>query len=286
MAGEWFPVDVALDTKPEVQELVDLTSEPVEVVVFRLLKLWGWAQLNTADGTFRATPARLGRICGGDDQFWLAVAHVGWIEFDGETASIPKWESRFSGAAKTRTLKNRRQSRYRGAPVDGVVALVSRPSGAPVDAPVDAGVALASRPRGAQAPRERLPHNKTGQDRTGEEEKHTTHTGGGSPASLGWAATEWESFVLAWNRTARAKPWTPLLAPEGWVDHAASPGWLAKAREAMARLPTCEFFRDPVAVTRFFGYVDRILAGEFDTAKQDGREQNHQRRRQPTGGNL
>jgi len=286
MAGEWFPVDVALDTKPEVQELVDLTSEPVEVVVFRLLKLWGWAQLNTADGTFRATPARLGRICGGDDQFWLAVAHVGWIEFDGETASIPKWESRFSGAAKTRTMKNRRQSRYRGAPVDGAVALVSRPSGAPVDAPVDARVALASRPRGAQAPRERLPHNRTVQDSTGEEEKHTTHTGGGSPASLGWAATEWESFVSAWNRTARAKPWTPLLAPDGWVDHAASPGWLAKAREAMARLPTCEFFRDPVAVTRFFGYVDRILAGEFDTAKQDRREESHQRRRQPTGGNL
>ena len=26
MAGEWFPVDVALDTKPEVQELVDLTE--------------------------------------------------------------------------------------------------------------------------------------------------------------------------------------------------------------------------------------------------------------------
>lgn len=118
------------------------------------------------------------------------------------------------------------------------------------------------------------------------EEKNTTHTGGGSPASSGWAATEWESFVSAWNRTARAKPWTPLLAPEGWVDHAASPGWLAKAREAMARLPTCEFFRDPVAVTRFFGYVDRILAGEFDTAKQDARDQNHQRRRQPTGGNL
>ena len=118
------------------------------------------------------------------------------------------------------------------------------------------------------------------------EEKHTTHVADPPSASLGWAATEWESFVSAWNRTARAKPWTPLLAPEGWVDHAASPGWLAKAREAMARLPTCEFFRDPVAVTRFFGYVDRILAGEFDTAKQDGREQNHQRRRQPTGGNL
>jgi hypothetical protein len=124
MAAEWFPVDVSLDTKPEVQELVDLTGEPVEVIVFRLLKLWGWVQLNTADGRFRSTPARLGRICGGDAQFWEAVASVGWIAFDGETAQIPKWEERFGGAAKRRALKNRRQDKWRrtgGAPVDAVV---------------------------------------------------------------------------------------------------------------------------------------------------------------------
>lgn len=121
MAAEWFPVDVSLDTKPEVQELVDLTGEPVEVIVFRLLKLWGWVQLNTADGRFRSTPARLGRICGGDAPFWQAVATVGWILFDGETAQIPKWEERFGGAAKRRALKNSRQSKWRrsgGADVD------------------------------------------------------------------------------------------------------------------------------------------------------------------------
>lgn len=121
MAAEWFPVDVSLDTKPEVQELVDLTGEPVEVIVFRLLKLWGWVQLNTADGRFRSTPARLGRICGGDAPFWEAVAAVGWIVFDGEVAQIPKWEERFGGAAKRRALKNSRQSKWRrsgGADVD------------------------------------------------------------------------------------------------------------------------------------------------------------------------
>jgi hypothetical protein len=121
MAAEWFPVDVSLDTKPEVQELVDLTGEPVEVIVFRLLKLWGWVQLNTADGRFRSTPARLGRICGGDAPFWEAVAAVGWIAFDGEVAQIPKWEERFGGAAKRRALKNSRQSKWRrsgGADVD------------------------------------------------------------------------------------------------------------------------------------------------------------------------
>jgi hypothetical protein len=127
MAAEWFPVDVSLDTKPEVQELVDLTGEPVEVIVFRLLKLWGWVQLNTADGRFRSTPARLGRICGGDAPFWEAVATVGWILFDGETAQIPKWEERFGGAAKRRALKNSRQSKWRrsgGADVDAHEAQV------------------------------------------------------------------------------------------------------------------------------------------------------------------
>jgi len=127
MAAEWFPVDVSLDTKPEVQELVDLTGEPVEVIVFRLLKLWGWVQLNTADGRFRSTPSRLGRICGGESPFWEAVAAVGWIVFDGETAQIPKWEERFGGAAKRRALKNRRQDKWRrtgGAAVDAQEAQV------------------------------------------------------------------------------------------------------------------------------------------------------------------
>ena len=141
MAAEWFPVDVSLDTKPEVQELVDLTGEQVEVIVFRLLKLWGWVQLNTADGTFRSTPARLGRICGGDASFWEAVAGVGWIVFDGETAQIPKYDERFGGAAKRRALKNRRQDKWR------------RTGGAPVDAH-EAQVRLQAR----------LPHNRTEQD--------------------------------------------------------------------------------------------------------------------------
>ena len=136
MAAEWFPVDVSLDTKPEVQELVDLTGDPVEVIVFRLLKLWGWVQLNTADGRFRSTPARLGRICGGDASFWEAVAAVGWLVFDGDTAQIPKWEERFGGAAKRRALKNRRQDKWRrtgGADVDAREAQVRLQARLPQD---------------------------------------------------------------------------------------------------------------------------------------------------------
>lgn len=110
---------------------------------------------------------------------------------------------------------------------------------------------------------------------------HTTHTADAEFRQPGWAADEWARFVASWNVTERAARWTPLTAPSGWVDYAASPGWLDRARQAMARLPRCEFFDTPVAVTRFLQYVDRILAGEFDNAKQDGK-----RRRQPAGGNL
>jgi hypothetical protein len=98
----------------------------------------------------------------------------------------------------------------------------------------------------------------------------------------GWAADEWQRFVAVWNATERASPWVHLTAPSAWVEHAASPGWLDRARAAMERLPRCQWFDTPLAVTRFFEYVDRVLAGEFDNAKQDVRG----RKRQPTGGNL
>lgn len=98
----------------------------------------------------------------------------------------------------------------------------------------------------------------------------------------GWAADEWQRFVAVWNATERASPWVHLTAPSAWVDHAASPGWLERARAAMAHLPQCQWFDQPLAVTRFFEYVDRLLAGEFDNPKQDVRG----RKRQPTGGNL
>ena len=110
MAGEWIPIDITLGSKPEVQELVDLTGQPVEVVVYRLLQLWGWASLNSADGTARATAARLARICGGDESFWLAVESVGWIAFSGDSVTISKWGDRFSGAAKARAVDRKRKN--------------------------------------------------------------------------------------------------------------------------------------------------------------------------------
>jgi len=113
VAGEWIPIDCNLGTKPEVLELVDETGEPVEVVVYRLIQLWSWASMNTADGTIRTTPARLAAVAGGDEAFWLAVERVGWVSFLNDTVVIRGWERRFSRAAKARAENARRACAYR-----------------------------------------------------------------------------------------------------------------------------------------------------------------------------
>jgi hypothetical protein len=119
MAGEWIPLDCNLGTKPEVLELVDETGLPVEVVCWRLIQLWSWAVLNTADGTIRATPRRVAVVAGGDEAFWLAVERAGWVSFLSGTLTIAGWDKRFSNAAKARALHARRQDSYRRRPRDG-----------------------------------------------------------------------------------------------------------------------------------------------------------------------
>jgi uncharacterized protein YdaU (DUF1376 family) len=98
----------------------------------------------------------------------------------------------------------------------------------------------------------------------------------------GWASDEWQRFAAVWNVTERAEPWHHLTAPDGWADLAATPGWLQRAREALARLPSRQYFNRPLPVTRFFDFVDRIRAGEFADPK--GHSQG--RGRQTAGGNL
>ena len=74
MAGEWFAVDCCLETKPETVEILVATGEPVDVVIGRLVRLWAWAQLNSEDGSIKATTAILARVAGGYPKFLEIVA--------------------------------------------------------------------------------------------------------------------------------------------------------------------------------------------------------------------
>jgi uncharacterized protein YdaU (DUF1376 family) len=104
--------------------------------------------------------------------------------------------------------------------------------------------------------------------------------------SPGWVHDEWAGIVAVWNVTERAMAWTLATPPSGFADLAASPGWLASARQGMAMLPACRFFDEPLPWTRFVAYLDRILAGEFRTPKAEARRATAAAAKAPRRGNL
>ena len=113
VAGEWIQLDINLYEKPEVQEIIDLTATTIEQVVYRLFRLWGWASLNTTDGTLAGSEGTLIRMFGGDKAFWEAVQSVGWIKFTTKKITITSWDKRFSKGAKARIMDNRSKATRR-----------------------------------------------------------------------------------------------------------------------------------------------------------------------------
>jgi hypothetical protein len=237
MAGEWIAYDLALPYKPEVQELIDLTDEPVEAVVFNLLRLWGWASMHCADGTARMTLPRLVRTCGANEEFWRSVASVGWLEIDetAATVAVPGWDRRFSQAAKSRIQARDREKAY------------DERSGRPP-----------MRERGKSPAPAR--GDKPSPARGRLEEIRNPPPPPRSDA--------WESLRAAWNAGC-GRPWKPATAPDGFDERLAEAGWLDQALAAIEALPACKFFRTPPTLIQFCkpGFVTRVLGGQYDAAK-------------------
>ena len=253
MAGEWIAYDLGLPEKPEVQELIDTTGQPVEVIVFRLLRLWGWAAMNTTDGRARMTVPRLVRTCGADEGFWRAVQAVGWLEIDetDATVAIPGWDRRFSQAAKSRLQQADRATSYEDK---------RRRAATP----------------GAQAPDAPALKRGRGEERRGEDPPPPREAAPWKPES---PEETWKAFRSAWNTGAAAgnrREWKPATPPDGWSDRLAEAGWGDKAEEAAKRLAKCRYFETPVTLVQFVGprFVDLCLGGQYDAAKakKGGRE--------------
>lgn len=238
MAGEWIPYDVCLPQKPEVLELVDTTGLPVDQVVGRLLMLWGWAALNSSDGTARMSIRLLGRICGGDEAFWHEVEKVGWLVIDADngTVAIPGWDRRFSKAAKSRALHAIR--------ADGARQRTG-----------ECAKAHAPPARGAPERRDR-----------GDRNSSSSH---GSAAQSEPEPAGWDTLRKAWA-AGTGRPWKLPTAPDKVADRLAEDGWFTKALAAIDALPRCRYFRDPVTLPQLLapGFVDKVLGGQFDNPRE------------------
>jgi hypothetical protein len=237
MAGEWIAYDLALPHKPEVQELIDTTGLPVQDVVFNLLQLWGWASMHCADGTARMTLPRLVRTCGGSEEFWSAVASVGWLEIDetAATVAVPGWDRRFSQAAKSRL-----QHRDRAAAQEDDRGRLRGRAGATC----------------AQAQGEPAPQRRRGDRGDRGEYLHLP------------PHEAWEKFREAWN-AGKGRKWTPATPPDGWDERLAEPGWFDVAIDAIGRIGECRYFRTPMTLIQFVkpGWAHKVLGGSFDNPK-------------------
>lgn len=243
MAGEWLPYDVCLPQKPEVLELVDRTGLEVGTVVGRLVMLWGWASLNSSDGSARISVRLLARACGGDEEFWRAVESVGWLVIDADngTVGIPGWDARFAKAAKSRALATVRHQ------VDKVGGATRPQPGR--NAP----------PTGARRARDRG-------DRISSSSPGSAALGGDAGGPSGPAG--WETLRTAWAK-GTGRPWKLPDPPDKVGDRLAEDGWFQKALAAIEALPRCKYFRDPVTLPQLLapGFVDKVLGGQFDNAR-------------------
>jgi hypothetical protein len=238
MAGEWIAYDLALPDKPEVQELIDTTGLPVQDVVFNLLNLWGWASMHCADGTARMTITRLVRTCGATEDFWNAVASVGWLEIDqtAATVAVPGWDRRFSQAAKSRAQQADRSREYEERN-PGRKRPASPSDGPPSDDP-------------------------TPDRRRGDREEYLLH----HPHEA------WEKLRAAWN-AGKGRKWTPSTPPDGWAERLAEPGWFDVAIEAIGRIGECRYFKTPMTLIQFVkpGWAHKVLGGSFDSPRGEQR---------------
>jgi hypothetical protein len=234
MAGEWIQIDCNLATKPEIEELIDLTGEDRYVIVGRIVGFWAWAGLNADGGTARMTMPRLCRMFGGTPDFWQAVESVGWLEFgqDGQTVGIPGWERRFSKSAKTRANNADRAAASRDGAQQRTGAC-AQAHGAVRESALELGELGELEEVPPPPPRE-----------------------------------SFAKLRELWNQGPGAK-WTPHKPPKGTDQRLAEPGWFEQVPAAIKRLRVAKYFDTPVTLIQFVmpGFVDRLLGGQYDAEK-------------------
>jgi hypothetical protein len=238
MAGDWLKMRHDLADDPAVIRAAADLGLDEDAVLGKCFRLWSWADRHTTDGHASgiglAWVDRLTRCQG----FGAALVRAGWLDESEGGLCFPRFDRHCSDTAKQRALDSRLKAEKRDV-----------------------------RQRSGQQPDKCPDGNRTtsGPEKRREEDPPPPREAsqkGGDPQEA------WSPFRKLWN-TGPGRPWKPAAPPDGWADRLAEPGWLEQAREAVARLPRCRFFTDPVTLPQFLGpkFVALCLGGQYDAPK-------------------
>jgi hypothetical protein len=141
MAAEWIKFETDTLEKPEIFDIaLALGWDEPDLVVCKLLRVWGWFDRQTIDGVApRGSLQVLDRIAGAAG-FAQAMCGVGWlIQVDGGLI-LPNFDRHNGKTAKDRALTAKRVAKHQGN------AIVSGDKKAETVAKVDTNAAIVSLP--------------------------------------------------------------------------------------------------------------------------------------------
>lgn len=92
MAGDWIKVDWATPEKPEVYQMAEILGLDRDMVIGKLLRVWGWFDRQSVDGNAPVTVRPLLNNLAGQSGFLEAMEAVGWLEVDENSIRMPKFD--------------------------------------------------------------------------------------------------------------------------------------------------------------------------------------------------
>ena len=98
MAGDYIPFDHDFPEKPETIAIHEKTGVTIAEIMLRCHKLWRAFDRHTVDGFLpNVGPKGLAALCGGDENFWILVAEMGWLIFHDGGVEMPGFAQRLCG---------------------------------------------------------------------------------------------------------------------------------------------------------------------------------------------
>jgi len=115
MAGEWIKMRIDLASDPAVVRIRRATGLDADSVVGKLHRLWGWADVHTADGSAAGLDVDWVDETAGVPGFGAAMISAGWLEADDAGIRFANFDKHNGQPAKVRALGKNRMKRVRCA---------------------------------------------------------------------------------------------------------------------------------------------------------------------------
>ena len=115
MAGEWIKMRIDLASDPAVVRIRRATGLDADSVVGKLHRLWGWADVHTADGSAVGLDVDWVDEIAGVTGFGAAMIDAGWLTADGTGIRFANFDKHNGHPAKVRALGKNRMKRIRCA---------------------------------------------------------------------------------------------------------------------------------------------------------------------------